>query len=655
MILDSPFISGSMSFGIANPSATMHISASTGAVLRVDGAGVTNTGSLFVSSSGNVGIGTTIPVSKLQVEGGALRIGDGAGSWSGFTFSGGLRQTNNNPLTILGELRVDSTAGNPSYISGSGGLAVGKTTANTRLDVNGNTLISGSINATGPITGSSFTTTGTITAQTLVVQTVSSSVSYISGSTQFGSSSINTHQFTGSMFVTGALYVTTGSVGIGTLSPTSLLEVQANQNAQTGIRVRNSTSGTGAQVEFGVYTNSGNGGFGKYSTGATPYKNIAAASTYVYNGTSGDIALLNDAASGNISFAAGAASTAQMFISASGFVGIGVTNPPARLSIQGTSPGSYNSTSFGPTATMNIRSNEFTNDAWNSVLNIALIRQSLTTGASSYGGIGFTTIDDSNAAEITDAARIAITNDNPSSTTSATAMSFWTNTGGSPSNVALERMRIRSDGSVAIGISSSTAPFAVYVNGNHPSLPTVQFVSSASNGSQVFTTIGGSDSWHGISLRGVPSTAADWSITPGNQISFFEYGGDFRFYEKRPASLTLQVQLLSGTIYALSTSISSLSDIRLKENIRTIGYGLNEIIQLQPKIFDWKEGQGTGAKNNLGFIAQDVETILPELVTEWSHTEGETAYKSLKMGDIIPVLVKAIQELKAEIDELKNK
>jgi len=205
MILDSPFISGSMSFGIANPSATMHISASTGAVLRVDGGGVTNTGSLFVSSSGNVGIGTTIPVSKLQIEGGALRIGDGAGAWSGFTFSGGLRQTNNNPLTILGELRVDSTAGNPSYISGSGGLGIGKTTANTRLDVNGNTLISGSINATGPITGSSFTTTGTITAQTLIVQTISSSLEFVTGSTKFGSLAANTHQFTGSLFVTGAL------------------------------------------------------------------------------------------------------------------------------------------------------------------------------------------------------------------------------------------------------------------------------------------------------------------------------------------------------------------------------------------------------------------------------------------------------------------
>ena len=66
-------------------------------------------------------------------------------------------------------------------------------------------------------------------------------------------------------------------------------------------------------------------------------------------------------------------------------------------------------------------------------------------------------------------------------------------------------------------------------------------------------------------------------------------------------------------------------------------------------MFDWKEGHGNCTKDNLGFIAQDVETLLPELVTEWSHTEGVEAYKTLKMGDIIPVLVKAIQEQQCTI------
>jgi hypothetical protein len=75
--------------------------------------------------------------------------------------------------------------------------------------------LSGSLNLSG-----SLTTTGTITATTLVVQTITSSISSITGSTNFGSLSSNTHVFTGSMYVTGAFYVTTGSVGIGTISPT---------------------------------------------------------------------------------------------------------------------------------------------------------------------------------------------------------------------------------------------------------------------------------------------------------------------------------------------------------------------------------------------------------------------------------------------------
>jgi hypothetical protein len=62
-----------------------------------------------------------------------------------------------------------------------------------------NPTISGSLAVTG-----SLTTTGTITSQTLVVQTITSSVSYLTGSTQHGSVIGNTHQFTGSVLVTGS-------------------------------------------------------------------------------------------------------------------------------------------------------------------------------------------------------------------------------------------------------------------------------------------------------------------------------------------------------------------------------------------------------------------------------------------------------------------
>ena len=102
----------------------------------------------------------------------------------------------------------------------------------------GNIVVSGSLTATGAITVSgsiasaSFATNAatassadnllvrsTLTAQTLVVQTITSSVDFVTGSTRFGSTGSNTHQFTGSVSITGSLTGTTatfsGNMGIG--------------------------------------------------------------------------------------------------------------------------------------------------------------------------------------------------------------------------------------------------------------------------------------------------------------------------------------------------------------------------------------------------------------------------------------------------------
>jgi len=101
-----------------------------------------------------------------------------------------------------------------------------------------NPTISGSLAVTG-----SLTTTGTITSQTLVVQTITSSVSYLTGSTQHGSVTGNTHQFTGSVSVSG-------SVGIGTNSPSQLLEVVGGE-IKAG---RVDSTNEGGQVSFGRST-----------------------------------------------------------------------------------------------------------------------------------------------------------------------------------------------------------------------------------------------------------------------------------------------------------------------------------------------------------------------------------------------------------------
>jgi len=109
----------------------------------------------------------------------------------------------------------------------------------------------------------------------------------------------------------------------------------------------------------------------------------------------------------------------------------------------------------------------------------------------------------------------------------------------------------------------------------------------------------------------------------------------------------------SGTINATNTSIASLSDERLKENIVDLETGLEEVMSLKPRRFDWKEGEGSGAKNVAGFIAQEVETVLPDLIGDFMHDDLDDA-KSVKMGDMIPTLVKAIQEQQTQIEALQS-
>ena len=104
-----------------------------------------------------------------------------------------------------------------------------------------------------------------------------------------------------------------------------------------------------------------------------------------------------------------------------------------------------------------------------------------------------------------------------------------------------------------------------------------------------------------------------------------------------------------GTVYARSASITALSDISEKENIKDLETGIGTVLALKPRRFDWKNGSGT---NIAGFIAQEVQSVLPDLVESYRVSEDETKL-GLKMGDMIPTLVKAIQEQQALIAQLQ--
>tara|TARA_A100001388_G_scaffold248943_1_gene209321 strand:+ start:14537 stop:16351 length:1815 start_codon:yes stop_codon:yes gene_type:complete len=105
-----------------------------------------------------------------------------------------------------------------------------------------------------------------------------------------------------------------------------------------------------------------------------------------------------------------------------------------------------------------------------------------------------------------------------------------------------------------------------------------------------------------------------------------------------------------GTVYY--RTLSQLSDERKKDNIADITLGLDAIKELRPVSFDWKNSKGN---NQLGFIAQEVETTsLKQLVGTYKDENIEDC-KSLNKDGMIPVLVKAIQEQQTIIDDLKSR
>ena len=94
------------------------------------------------------------------------------------------------------------------------------------------------------------------------------------------------------------------------------------------------------------------------------------------------------------------------------------------------------------------------------------------------------------------------------------------------------------------------------------------------------------------------------------------------------------------------------SDERLKENILELSGSVDKISQIRGVEFDWvpKEGVHENEGHDIGVIAQEIEKVFPEVVQT-----RENGYKAVKYDKLTAVLISAIKELKAEIDELKKK
>jgi len=575
-----------------------------GMFMQVIDAGSGNSGTyplILNPNGGNVGIGTTSPVSKLTVF--TPTTQSNAGVWSNCEIAMhnstsvgdysqiGLGYTTGttNAAAFIGFISTSATAnGKGSLVFGTRDVTT-DTAPTTRLTI----ASTGAATFSSSVTATSFSNAGLQASE--VFNATKSNAGYFVGYFQNTSATglglyiqngndsndcLRIGNAAGSantikLFGSGKAYFA-GNVGIGTESPFSLLQVTSGTTMSTsgGDQASNATI-EGANVAIGasftgqlaVLTNSAiaadSGGsivFGsKYSGNAFAY--YAAIKTGKDDSTSNNYG-------GYLQFATrvnGGNLTERMRITSGGNVGIGTTTPdlyslnfPRQFTVSNATASGYSSIA-------------------------------IAGGAGGGGGVDFGNQTVRHAGIFSlDVSGIALYTNGTNSGTTIT-----------------ERMRITSGGETLFNTTSNSATsgtgFKILTNGEIPAVVTA-------------------------------------ASTDGGRTSYTLYStgaGAFRFYVGA-----------GGTIFATSTSISAISDISLKTNIRNLDKGLDEIMKLKPRRFDWKNGDNDDV---MGFIAQEVEEIFPELIGEYMYNKTDSK-KSLKMGDLLPSLVKAIQEQQVQIE-----
>jgi len=543
----------------------------------------------------------------------------------------------------------------------------------------GATTGSNSFRADQSITGS-LVVSSTITAQTLVVQTVTSSIVYSSGSNIFGSALADKQTFTGSIAITGSIGIGTtpeadfplklrggGSTRIKLESPSTQVSAldfykdslalwsMVVDNTQTYAKIENRALNIDA-IRF--YSSSNNviltpttGNVGIGTTNPTQKVEIQApanlwATRFIgANVASQSYGFYVDAGTNatdtNAMFRSNGGSSVYLYIGGNGKVGVGTSSPDRLLTVNGDSNllgNNYISTSKffqwegGAYWTTRVTStgNQF-----------EIYRGD--TGASPFTISNTNAVRVSNNTQTDDLGLIQIYNTatNAGDNTSLTVKSYsgtgqfmqWenygmrigsrikTNTGAGGIYFTYGNdsvgMTITSGGQVNVNSTQTTYPFYVQA--------------ALGNWTAVFenTTSGAS----GILMRS----------TGGSQGFYYGAydGGAYKFFVNG-----------SGVVNSTSTSITIISsDAKLKTDIRDYNKGLAEVLAMKPRIYKRKDNLES---DEVGFIAQEMDIALAgSMIESYKDEEGEPIHTY--QLEWYPLLVKAIQELSAKVTALETK
>jgi hypothetical protein len=135
--------------------------------------------------------------------------------------------------------------------------------------------------------------------------------------------------------------------------------------------------------------------------------------------------------------------------------------------------------------------------------------------------------------------------------------------------------------------------------------------------------------------------------------------GNYRFF-KKAAGVDVELARIAsngtfhadGNVVAYSTTIS---DERLKDDVQPITNALDTVDALRGVTYTWNAGSREG-KRDYGVIAQEVEQVIPEIVHDTTMPllgDEETIYKTVDYEKLCAVLINAVSELRAEVEELR--
>jgi hypothetical protein len=617
------------------------------------------------------------------------------------------------------------------------------------------------------------TALGSITAQTLIVQTVTSSVLFTTGSNKIGSSLSNTQELTGSVGITGSLSVTTtgtefqvsaggvnignaltdnhiisgslrvnpnglfvsssGFVGINNVSPTVALDV-------TGAAKFTSATGTNVTPQLTV-TNTTTNGYGILRLvgasrgGIIDFYDTTTAQTSI-SGQGGALTFYTNGDSSG---------TAKMTITSAGNVGIGLTSILAKLHIENTSSADPTSLSSVPTTNIfgmstspggmlaaGIGTTGGTH-VWLQGRNVGgagvsypIVLQPLGgnvgIGTSSISPIStYTTLEIRGATG--GGIKIGKTGFNPLNIQHDGTDAYINNVANGAFNIYTNdapRVIVTSAGNVGIGTSSPKSYGALTISGQTIGLSNIAVdINQAFKFNNYYSSSAGSDKTISTGYAGsvgfdnsvgaltfstsLSSVAADGNIvtsermritsggnvgigtsSPAEKLHIYggglgpelrmegtwgshwirAYSDNFNLYTAGGRQAISMNNAGSVFNYNNTTTWQQTSDIRVKENINTISNALDVITSLNPVSFNYKQEFAEKNNwddniklNNIGFIAQEFESVFPKYVYSKEYSLEDTLiedFKSIDTGHLVPYLVKAIQELKAENDSLKE-